>query len=250
VGWEGYRIVVTGRYCAPVTTFEDAWALAEPIPGWLTREQAGMLWDAAQRLPPGARIVEIGSHQGRSTVVLGCAARARGCQVTAIDPFVDGRLFGGEPTRGKFEKNIAAAGLSDVVELVAEYSTRLRPHWTEPFDLLYVDGKHDYWTFTDDLRWSRHLRAGAEILVHDCFSSVGVTSGVLAVVLPGRRYAYLDRAGSLARFQLRRPGAADRLRIVRQLPWFVRNVGLKLLLRLRLYPLARAAGHTGRHDPY
>jgi len=233
-----------------MTTFEDAWAIAEPIPGWLTREQARVLWDAARRLPGGARIVEIGSHQGRSTVVLGCAARDRGIRLTAVDPFVQGRLFGGAPTRGTFEKNIASAGLTDVVELVAEYSTRLRQRWTQRFDLLYVDGKHDYWTFTDDLRWSEHLRTGGEILVHDCFSSIGVTSGVLAVVLPGRRYTYVDRAGSLARFRLRRPAARDRARILRELPWFLRNVGIKVLLRLRLHAVARAVGHTGRYDPY
>ena len=233
-----------------MTTFEDAWAIAEPIPGWLTREQARVLWEAARRLPDGARIVEIGSYQGRSTAVLGCAARDRGVALIAVDPFVDGRLFGGEPTRGKFEKNIAAAGLTDVVELVAEYSTRLRPGWTRRFDLLYIDGKHDYWTFTDDLRWSEHLADGGEIVVHDCFSSIGVTCGVLAAVLPGRRYTYLDRAGSLARFRLRPPSVRDRARIVRELPWFVRNVGIKVLLRLRLYPVARAVGHTGRYDPY
>lgn len=224
--------------------------MAERIPGWLTREQAVVLWDAARRLPAGARIVEIGSHQGRSTVVLGHVARDQGLRLTAIDPFVDGRLFGGEPTRGKFEKNVSAAGLTDVVELVVDYSTRLRPHWSEPFDLLYVDGKHDYWTFTDDLRWSEHLADGGEIVVHDCFSSIGVTSGVLVKILPTRRYTYLDRAGSLARFRLRPPTRADRVRILRELPWFLRNVGVKILLRLRLYPLARAVGHTGRYDPY
>jgi predicted O-methyltransferase YrrM len=209
-----------------------------------------VLWDAARRLPAGARVVEIGSHQGRSTVVLGCAVRDLCGRLVAIDPFVDGRLFGGEPTRGRFEKNIAAAGLSDVVELVVEYSTRLRPRWTERFDLLYIDGKHSYWTFTDDLRWSQHLVPGGEVIVHDCFSSVGVTSGVLATVLPGRRYTYLGRTGSLVRFAMRPPGASDRARILRELPWFLRNVAIKVVLRLRLYPVARAAGHTDRYDPY
>jgi predicted O-methyltransferase YrrM len=233
-----------------MTTFEDAWAIADPIPGWLTRDQARVLWDAASRLPAGCRIVEIGSHQGRSTVVLGCAARGRGIRLTAVDPFVEGRLFGGEPTRGKFEKNIVAAGLADVVDLVGEYSTRLRPRWDRRFDLLYIDGKHDYWTFTDDLRWSEHLSPGGEILVHDCFSSIGVTSGVLAVVLAGRRYTYVDRTGSLARFRRRPPEPPDRLRILRELPWFLRNVGIKMLLRLRLHAVASALGHTGRYDPY
>src|SRR5690349_5691859 len=83
--------------------FESAWQIAEGIPGWLTRAQAMALWDAARRLGPGARIVEIGSHQGRSTVVLGRAAQCVGARVTAIDAFVEGPLLGGAPTRRKFE---------------------------------------------------------------------------------------------------------------------------------------------------
>lgn len=233
-----------------LTSFDQAWSLAEPIPGWLTREQAKALWDAAARLPAGARLVEIGSHQGRSTIVLAAAARTADATVTAIDPFVDGRLFGGVRTQAKFEANIAGAGLTDVVELVVDYSTRLRPRWTEPIDLLYIDGKHDYWTFTDDLRWSEHLKPGGDVLVHDCFSSIGVTSGVLAKVLAGRRYVYLDRTRSLARFTAGRPTWADRVRIVRQLPWFTRNVGIKVLLRLRLRPVARRFGHVSVYDPY
>jgi predicted O-methyltransferase YrrM len=230
--------------------FDSAWALAERIPGWLTREQARMLWRAARRLPPGAHVVEIGSHQGRSTVVLARAARAVGARVTAIDPFVDGRLFGGAATRGLFEHNISTAGVGDEVSLLAEYSTRARPRWSGRIDLLYIDGKHDYWTFTDDLRWSAFLAPGGEILVHDCFSSIGVTSGVLAKVLPSRRYTYLDRAGSLARFRLARPRAADRGRVLGQLPWFSRNVVIKVLLRLRLRPVARLLNHAGPYDPY
>ncbi|MEN3304997.1 MAG: hypothetical protein V7603_1199 [Micromonosporaceae bacterium] len=232
------------------TGFESAWRVAEEIPGWLTRAQAQALWRAARRLPPGGRVVEIGSHQGRSTVVLGHAARLAGARVTAIDVFRDGRMFGGAPTRQLFEANIGRAGLTGTVDLLVEYSTRARPQWTDPVDLIYIDGKHDYWTFTDDLRWSACLPAGGEIFVHDCFSSIGVTSGVLAKVLPSRRYTFGDRVGSLARFTLRRPGAADRWRLLRQLPWFARNVVIKVLLRLRLRPVARALGHTGPYDPY
>jgi predicted O-methyltransferase YrrM len=170
--------------------------------------------------------------------------------VTAIDVFRDGRMFGGAPTRDRFEANIARAGLQDTVDLLVEYSTKARPQWTEPIDLIYIDGKHDYWTFTDDLLWSAQLPPGGEIFVHDCFSSIGVTSGVLAKVLPSRRYAFADRTGSLARFVLRAPDATDRRRLLRQLPWFTRNVGIKVLLRLRLRPVARAFGHAGPYDPY
>ena len=37
------------------------------------------------------------------------------------------------------------------MELLAEYSTAARPTWTRSFDYLYIDGKHDYWTLSDDL---------------------------------------------------------------------------------------------------
>lgn len=231
-------------------SFDEAWALADAIPGWLTRDQGQALWNAARRLPPGARIVEIGSHQGRSTVVLAAAVRDTGTKIVAIDPFVEGRLFGGVKTQAKFEANLTRAGLRDIVELAVDYSTRLRPSWHDPIDLLYIDGKHDYWTFTDDLRWSQHLTPGADIFVHDSFSSFGVTSGLLARVLPSRQYVYLDRTGSLARLRRGRPTARDRARIARELPWFARNLGIKVLLRLRLRPVARLFGHTSVYDPY
>ncbi|HEV2784036.1 MAG TPA: class I SAM-dependent methyltransferase [Actinophytocola sp.] len=228
--------------------FEAAWALAEDIPGWLTRDQGRALWDAAHRLGPGRTVLEIGSHQGRSTVILGIAARSVGASVIAVDPFVD--WLGGASIRERFAANVAKAGLDGVVELVVGYSTKLRPTWTRPIHLLYIDGKHDYWTYTDDLRWSAHLPPDAEILVHDCFSSIGVTSGTLAKVLAGTRYSYVDRVGSLARFTLRRPSLADRWRVVRELPWFTRNVIIKVLLRLRLRPATRLLGHRAAHDPY
>jgi predicted O-methyltransferase YrrM len=231
--------------------FESAWEIAGGIPGWLTEAQAAALWHAARRLPPGARVLEIGSHQGRSTVVLGRAAQLAGARVTAIDPFVSGRLLGaGSQTRERFAANMARAGLTDTVDLLVDYSTKARPNWTGPIHLLYIDGKHDYWTVSDDLRWSAFVVPGGEILVHDCFSSIGVTSGVLARVLPSRRIAFADRVGSLARFRLERPRGGDRMRVLRQLPWFTRNVVIKVLLRLRLRPAVAALGHTGPYDPY
>ena len=195
-------------------------------------------------------MVEIGSHQGRSTLVLGEALRATNGHLIAIDPFVEGRLFGGSPTRDRFLANVAEADLGAVVELVEDRSTALRPGWNRPFDMLYIDGKHDYWTLSDDLRWSAHLAEGAAVVVHDCFSSIGVTLGILRHVLLGSTLAYERRADSQALFRVRRPTPADRLRILRQLPWWVRNVFLKVLLRLRLRPVARLFGHDSPYDPY
>lgn len=228
-----------------MTGFDAAWSAAEPVGGWLTRDQGRSLWDAARAVGAGGRILEIGSHQGRSTVVLATAAKHAGSTVVAVDPFVSGRMFGGAATRTRFEKNLADAGVSDVVELIAKRSTDIRAGWTEPLAMLYIDGKHDYWTVRDDLRWVQHLAPGAPVLVHDSFSSIGVTLGLLLHVLPGKRLRYLDRTGSLARFAVGPPSARDRLRIAGELPWFGLNVAIKIALRV-----GRLVGHRHTPDPY
>jgi predicted O-methyltransferase YrrM len=225
--------------------FDDAWAAAAPIDGWLTRAQGQSLWNAAQQVAPGATILEIGSHQGRSTVVLARAAKLGGSTVIAVDPFVSGAMFGGAATRTRFEKNLSAAGVLDVVHLIAAPSTAIRPTWATPLAMLYIDGKHDYWTVRDDLRWVEHLSPGTSVLVHDSFSSIGVTLALLIHVLPGRTLTYLGRTGSMARFEVAAPSAADRWRIVRELPWFARNVVIKIGLRV-----ARLVGYRGTPDPY
>jgi len=227
--------------------FSQVFARADAIPGWLTRDQARELYDAAAALPPGARVVEIGSHQGRSTVVL-ASARVGG-EVVAIDPFVGGK-FGGDLSRRSFLRHLAENGVSDRVRLIAEPSDTVRSSWSGEVGLLYVDGKHDALSTSHDLRWALFLPPGGRVLVHDAFSSIGVTLALLLRVLPGRELRYLGRVGSLASFERGRPSLADRVRLLRELPWWIRNVGIKILLRLRLNAVARAVGHDDTFDPY
>ena len=55
-------------------TFASTFEAVAGVQGWMTRAQAGRLWDAASRLGAGAQVVEIGSFHGRSAIVLACAA--------------------------------------------------------------------------------------------------------------------------------------------------------------------------------
>ena len=228
-----------------MTSFEAAWARAGAVPGWLTRDQGRALWDAACTVPAGGRILEIGSHQGRSTIVLASAAGKTGIEVVAIDPFIAGGMFGGRATRDRFTANVDAAGVAASVRLITEKSMALRPHWREPFDMLFIDGKHDCWTVSDDLRWTQYMSQGSPVMIHDSFSSIGVTLGLLLHVLPGRQLRYLGRSGSLARFETGIPSPRDRTRMVCELPWFMRNVMIKIALRV-----ARVIGHRDTPDPY
>lgn len=224
--------------------FDEAWARARTIDGWLTVDQGRVLH--AEAWAAGGTVVEIGSHLGRSTVVLGSS----GARVVAIDPFPDDWRYGGPDTASRCRDNLVRAGVADAVTLVERSSSDVLAGWSEPVGLVYVDGKHDVVSCLQDLRWTRWLAPGGRFLVHDAFSSVGVTLAVLLVALLGRRSTYLGRTGSLALFEHAEPGVADRLRPLRELPWFVRNLAVKVLLRLRLAPVAGLLGHHDAADPY
>lgn len=232
------------------TAFTAVWSLADSVPGWLTQAQARRLWEEVARLPRGAHVVEIGSHQGRSTVVLAAAAQVVGAQVTAVDAFVNGPRYGGPATRDRLEANLRRVGAAEVVTILPARSATVRRSWALPIGLLWIDGKHDYWTCSDDLRWSRHLPLGGRVLVHDAFSSLGVTLSLLVHVLPSRRLRYTGRVGSLATLEVAPTVLADRARLLRELPWWLRNLAVKALLRLRLRGIAARLGHRDAADPF
>jgi predicted O-methyltransferase YrrM len=232
---------------APPSDFESAFDCARHVEGWLTADQAHVLWVEATKTALDSAVVEIGSHRGRSTIMLAAGSPSR---VTAVDPFVPDWRYGRPDTMASFKANLAAAGLADRVRLLAESSLAVRRRWTEPIGLLYIDGKHDYWTVSDDLRWAEFVVPGGRVLVHDAFSSIGVTLALLRHVLASRTVAYVDRTGSLARFEVRRPTLIDRIAFLAQSPWWLRNVIVKLSLRLRLRVITRLLGHTDSADPY
>ena len=65
-------------------------------------------------------------------------------------------------------------------------------------DLLYVDGAHRYGPARDDLRdWGARVRPGGALLVHDCFSSVGVTLALVRELVFGTTFDYEGRAAPL-----------------------------------------------------
>ena len=229
--------------------FEEVAAASSSVPGWLTREQAEVLFTTAAGVPPDGCVLEIGSHEGRSTLVLAGAVPPT-ARVVAVDPFLPDWRYGGPDTERRLRANLARAGLEDVVDVRRTTSAEVLAGWHGRVDAVYVDGKHDARSVCRDLRWARLVPAGGPVLVHDAFSSVGVTLGLLWTLLTGRSLVYLTRTGSLAHLRVGRPGPVDRLRPLRELPWWGRNLLVKVLLRLRLQRAAAGLGHTGAADPY
>jgi predicted O-methyltransferase YrrM len=246
-----------------VTTLAQTLADVRAVDGWLSDSQAATLWEAANRVASGGEIVEIGSFRGRSAIVLarGSAGRA---QVVAIDPHagsdrgpreIEGNTDNGEADFAAFHANLRRAGVAETVRHVRRPSAEALPEVEGDIDLLYVDGAHRFGPARDDIqRWGARVKPGGELLIHDAFSSIGVTLAQARLLFFASELRYLGRTRSLARYR-REPltgprRALNALRQLAQLPWFVRNVLVKLAIVAHLRPLARALGHREGPWPY
>jgi predicted O-methyltransferase YrrM len=227
-----------------LTDFDAALQAADGVEGWLTEEQARRLFERAAE---ASRIVEIGSFRGRSAIVMALAV-APGAELVAIDPHagndrgpqeIEADAERGEADNRAFFANLERAGVAERVRHVRLPSQDALGAVSGELDLLYVDGAHRYAPARDDLaRWGERVRPGGRMLVHDSFSSVGVTLASLRLLLAGSEFRYLGRSGSLAEYVRERLDGRARLANagaqLAQLPWFARNLVLKLAIVLRL----------------
>ena len=245
-------------------SFDEVFAGVADVQGWMTPDQARLLWDSARALRPGDRIVEIGSYQGRSTVILASAV-PDGSTVFAVDPHA-GTDRGPEEYTGKeseaeqdsqtFQKNLEQAGVRDRVTYLRQWSQDALDEVDGSVDLLYIDGAHRYEPAKQDIEaWGARVVPGGTLLIHDSFSSIGVTGAILTSLSFSSRWRYVGRAQSMTRYRRETLGAGDRARSagrqLAQLPWFVRNVLFKALISAKLKKVAVALGADPAQDwPY
>lgn len=174
------------------------------VDGLITDEEGRAL----ARLAAGRDVLEIGSWKGRSTIWMARTARS----VVAVDTF-DGRgTFDvvDIDTFDEFAANLKRYGVDEKVGVLNGESVfwmgQLRE--THQFDLIFIDGSHDYESVKADAEAALLvLRDGGLLVFHDYQSTAdpGVTQAVdellaggaglvekvgqLAVVLPARREA-------------------------------------------------------------
>ena len=249
---------------ADTPTFDAIAARLDGVEGWLTLDQARALHDAAHPLVAGQQVVEIGSFRGRSTTVLGLTA-GEGVQVVAIDPHagndrgpneLDGYAAEAATDHDVFLANLERAGIAGRVRHLRAFSHDALADVDGDIDVLFIDGAHRYRPALDDVRqWGARVPIGGTLLIHDAFSSIGVTLAIGRALLWSRRFRYTGRAGSLAVYRAQPTAStADRLanagRQLAQLPWFARNVAIKALIVLRLGKVTRLLGHTEPTWPY
>lgn len=234
------------------------------VQGWMTAGQASTLYDSAVRCPDNGTIVEIGSFHGRSTIVLASAADPS-VSVVAIDPHagndrgpqqIDGFADEAVSDRAMFERNLVEAGVSDRVRHLPMFSDDAHHAVEGEVDVLYIDGAHRYAPARSDIvSWGDRVSGDGTMLIHDSFSSIGVTAAILRELVFGSKFRYVGRSRSMTIYRADLAGRpSTRLRNVAsqlaQLPWFVKNVVLKVLLSVGLGALLTRLGRTAPEWPY
>ncbi|MBB6250757.1 class I SAM-dependent methyltransferase [Nitrospirillum iridis] len=162
----------------PLLLVSDILRRRHPISGWLTDEETDLLVAGVSRAleqgPGPQAVVEVGCYRGRGTVVLASVVQALSptARVHAIDPHdgivgaTDGQLQATGPTLATFQRNIAAAGVADVVETIVGKAPTIR--WDQPVSFLLVDGLHDQASVAADFNtFKPWLRPGSLVAFHD-----------------------------------------------------------------------------------
>lgn len=137
----------------------------EALPdGWLSEDEAATLQDLAR----GKLVLEIGSWLGRSTIAMARVA----LHVVSVDwhqgsPEIAGHGF--HPSLAEFVANLSKHGVRDKVSVCVMDAARLeRLFRPAQFDLVFVDGAHDFGSAYRDCETALKLvRTHGHVAVHD-----------------------------------------------------------------------------------
>ena len=168
---------------------DELLTLAEATPGFMPRDEGLALYEHARAhgdRVTGGTWLEIGAWCGKSALYLGAAAEAsasvlysldhhRGSEenqpgwehfdATLVDPF-DGRLN----TLPSWQRTIARAALESTVIGLVGPSAVVARHFSQPLDLLFIDGGHGARVAWDDYElWTPKVVPGGRLLIHDVF---------------------------------------------------------------------------------
>jgi len=154
--------------------------ISATVPGWRLAEESMALAAIAYELPAGATIVEVGAYMGRGTVVLAAARRLRGDgMVHAIDPFdCSGDEYstpfykqllqehGAASLQDVFRSHLTRFALENTVTVHPGQSRQIGSAWTDPIDLLLLDGDHSPAGAREAFEtWVPFVRSGGTIAI-------------------------------------------------------------------------------------
>ena len=164
----------------------DQVKVAEAVKGFLPKNEAAALYDAAIAVEVDGPLLEVGSYCGKSSVYLGYAAQSIGRVLYALDhhrgseenqagwEHHDSELIdkqkGVMDTLPYFRDAIFAAGLEHVVIALVGHSGVIARNWTTPLSFLFIDGGHGEEPAKADFNgWVPKVKEGGPLAIHDVF---------------------------------------------------------------------------------
>ncbi len=147
---------------------------AQNIMGYMSDKECSTLYEMAKTLKSDEIVVEIGSHQGRSTGALGLGSKfANRSKIYAIDLW-DLDLDRHEPQfkdkefYDAFIKNMKYLGLEDIVIPIKGDSVEIAKTWDKDIKLLFIDGGHRMEDVKRDFEaWYPYVVKSGYIVFHD-----------------------------------------------------------------------------------
>ncbi len=160
--------------------------VAEAVKGFLPKNEAAALYDAAVAVEVDGPLLEVGSYCGKSSVYLGYAAQSIGRVLYALDhhrgseenqagwEHHDPELIDKQKwvmdTLPYFRDAIFAAGLEHVVIALVGHSGVIARNWTTPLSFLFIDGGHGEEPAKADFNgWVPKVKEGGTLAIHDVF---------------------------------------------------------------------------------
>lgn len=138
------------------------------IKGWLSQKEAAVLYYGV-KITAGlvGELAEIGSYCGKSTVVIGSAAREYDAGfLYSIDPH-EGFWYKEVDSYQELVKNLDKHQLGARVIIEKCRSTEFRIY--EPIKFLFIDGDHEYKSVKEDwLHFRDAIMIGGIVFFHDC----------------------------------------------------------------------------------
>ncbi len=150
----------------------------------MTLPEKLLLYRLAHSLRRGSVIVEVGSYLGGSSTFLAVAAKKRGCVVYCVDTWLnEGMSEGQRDTYAAFLSNTQR--FADEIRPLRGRSVEMAEKFSEPIELLLVDGDHSYSGCRSDLEaWLPKLESGGIVVFHDFGWAAGVQRTVQEMVKP------------------------------------------------------------------
>jgi predicted O-methyltransferase YrrM len=156
------------------------------IKGFLADDEACALYQYAEKAAVFGPLLEVGSYCGKSTVILGSAAKQHESTVFAVDhhrgseehqlgeEYHDRDLYDKSinkyDTFKEFRKNMAIANLEDTVVPLVASSKVAAKQWVTPLSFVFIDGGHSMEAAMADYQsWSTRVMPGGYLLIHDLF---------------------------------------------------------------------------------